>query len=749
MSRALARRQFAALRICFLSVFALLGGTLSVPAWSTIAFVQGHGNFTYGTNTVSATFVSAQTAGNFNVISIGWADSTTIVNGVTDSRGNVYSLAVGPTRNTGNATQYIYYAKNIVSASAGANTVTVTLSAASVTWPELRIAEYSGIDTSNPFDGAVGNSGSSSTSSSGNLTTTNANDLLVGVNYVQGTTSGPGSGYTQRYIIHGNILQDRTTTTTGTYSATAPFSPSGWWVMQVAAFKAAVSDTTAPSAPAGLGATVISSSQINLSWSASTDNVAVTGYRVERCQGAGCSTFAEVGAPSGTSFNDTGLAASTSYTYRIRASDAVPNLSAPSSTASATTSAVPVAFVQGTTAAPGGSVSSIAATFANAQNAGDLNVVVIGFSNGTRTVQSISDSRGNAYALAVGPTTNSARQAIYYAKNILSAGAGANTVTVSLSGSSAYVDLRIAEYSGIDTANPLDVTVAGTGTSTSANSGSVTTTSANNLLVGAAYSGATVTGAGGGYTQRLSSFNTNNLQDRIVTTTGSYNATASVSPSVFWIMQFAAFKAALDTQAPNAPSGLSASTASSSQINLTWTASTDNVGVTGYRVERCQGVGCSSFTQVGTAVGTAYSDIGLSPSTSYTYRVLANDAVPNVSGPSNTASATTQAGSDAIAPSSPSELMVIAASSNEIDIVWSASTDNVGVTGYIVERCEGAGCASWVSVGTPTDTRFNDGGRNPSTSYSYRVIARDAANNPSGPSPVVTYVTPASSPDCN
>src|SRR6185369_10531618 len=60
-----------------------------------------------------------------------------------------------------------------------------------------------------------------------------------------------------------------------------------------------VSDTTPPSAPTSLSATAVGSSQINLSWTAATDNVGVAGYRVERCQGAGCSTFAQVGTPSG------------------------------------------------------------------------------------------------------------------------------------------------------------------------------------------------------------------------------------------------------------------------------------------------------------------------------------------------------------------------------------------------------------------------------------------------------------------
>ena len=67
---------------------------------------------------------------------------------------------------------------------------------------------------------------------------------------------------------------------------------------------------------------------MNLAWTASTDNVGVSGYRVERCQGAGCSNFAQVATPAGTSFNDTGLQTGTSYSYRVRATDAAGNLGA-------------------------------------------------------------------------------------------------------------------------------------------------------------------------------------------------------------------------------------------------------------------------------------------------------------------------------------------------------------------------------------------------------------------------------------
>src|SRR3989344_453387 len=97
------------------------------------------------------------------------------------------------------------------------------------------------------------------------------------------------------------------------------------------------SDTIAPSAPGTPSLTVVSSSQINLSWTASTDNVAVTGYRVERCSGSTtCSNYSQIATPSTNSYSNTGISADTIYRYRIRSVDAAGNLSSYSSTANIT-----------------------------------------------------------------------------------------------------------------------------------------------------------------------------------------------------------------------------------------------------------------------------------------------------------------------------------------------------------------------------------------------------------------------------
>jgi chitodextrinase len=750
------RSWFKPTRRALCLAFALFGLlALSRPTSAAIGYIQSNSASPNNSSvsSLSVTFTSAQTAGNFNVVALVWNTGQTI-SSITDTKGNSYVLAIGPTT-SGAGLAAIYYAKNIAAATAGSNTVTVTYSAAT-SFPDIRIAEYSGISTTSPLDVTAVATGTGTTSDSGSATTTNANDLLIGANAVSTGTTGAGTGFTQRQITgwDGNILEDRIVTATGAYNATAPLSPSGSWVMQMAAFKGASggSDTQPPTAPTGLQVLgTPSSTQINVQWTASTDNVGVTGYLVERCQGSGCTTFAQVGTPSGTSFNDTGLTAATSYSYRLRATDAADNLSSYSSTITATTAAS-IAYVQSNSASPNNSsVSTLPVTFTSAQTAGNFIVVGVSWASST-TVSSITDSKGNTYSLAVGPTTNTAlgaTAAIYYANNIATAAAGANTVTVAFSSAVPYPDIRVAEYSGISTTSPLDVTAVATGDSATTDSGSASTTNANDLIVGSNAQQTTTSGAGTGFTSRqISGWDGNILEDRIVSSTGAYDATAPISPSGNWIMQMAAFKSTGsgggDTSPPSTPTGLTTTAAASTQINLSWSASTDNIGVTGYRVERCSGSGCSTFTQVGTPTGTSYSDTGLTASTSYTYRVRATDAAGNLSGYSSNSSTTTLAsGGDTTPPSAPTALSATATSSSQINLTWTASTDNVGVTGYRVERCQGTSCSSFAQIGTPTATSYSDSGLTASTSYSYRVRATDAAGNLSGYSSTASATTSA------
>ena len=111
-------------------------------------------------------------------------------------------------------------------------------------------------------------------------------------------------------------------------------------------------DTTPPSQPGTLAASAISGSEIDLSWGASTDNVGVAGYDVERCQGASCTTFAQIASGTATTYKDLSVSASTSYSYRVRAFDAAGNVG--SDTQTLTITAGPVSY-------PTASVKSVTA----------------------------------------------------------------------------------------------------------------------------------------------------------------------------------------------------------------------------------------------------------------------------------------------------------------------------------------------------------------------------------------------------
>ena len=169
---------------------------------------------------------------------------------------------------------------------------------------------------------------------------------------------------------------------------------------------------------------------------------------------------------------------------------------------------------------------------------------------------------------------------------------------------------------------------------------------------------------------------------------------------------------AVFTFIPTAPTGLTAVTASASQINVNWNAVT---GADGIRIERCSGAGCTAFSQiVEVASGvTAYSNGGLSPGGTYRFRVIAfNSGGP--SAPSAVAEATTR-------PPAPGSLAVDLLGTQNV-LRW---IDTTGETGFRIERCVGAGCSAFTflaQVGANVVT-FADAALTPAAVHRYRVVA--------------------------
>src|SRR5439155_376211 len=171
---------------------------------------------------------------------------------------------------------------------------------------------------------------------------------------------------------------------------------------------------------------------------------------------------------------------------------------------------------------------------------------------------------------------------------------------------------------------------------------------------------------------------------------------------------------------------------------------TDNGGsaITGYKIERSTDGGTTWSVLVANTGSTAttYSDIGLSPNVSYTYRVSAINSVGTGS-PSTTASATTVA----VAPSSPTGLTATAASSSQISLSWTAPNNGgSAITGYKIESSVDGGL-TWATLAANTGsvtTTYSDTGLAHSTTYTYRVSAINSVGTGS-PSGNVSATTPA------
>ncbi len=186
-----------------------------------------------------------------------------------------------------------------------------------------------------------------------------------------------------------------------------------------------------------------------------------------------------------------------------------------------------------------------------------------------------------------------------------------------------------------------------------------------------------------------------------------------------------------DSSAPSAPSNLTAS-GGVGTASLKWSAATDDNGVARYNVHRSSTPGFTptASNRVGQVTTTSFTESGLAAGTWY-YKVTAEDAVGNIGPPSEEAQAVVTV--DSSPPSAPTGLKVTPADTSAA-LTWTASSDNVGVTGYRILR-------NGVQAGTSATTAFTDTGLTQGTSYTYTVVALDAAKNESEPSSPVTVTT--------
>jgi parallel beta-helix repeat protein len=444
-------------------------------------------------------------------------------------------------------------------------------------------------------------------------------------------------------------------------------------------------DTTPPSVPQNLVATAINHARIDLSWTASTDNIAVGSYTIRR----GGSFLATVGGAT-TTYSDTTVQPSTSYSYTVEALDTAtpPNPSGQSSAANATTPATPPVFT----------VTPKADAYVNESSPGT--------------------NYGNATTLRAdaSPVNRS------YLRFTVQAGGG------SVTRATLRVFANTASSIGHSASGVADITW-----------GETSINFTNAPAVGSVINSSGPFSAGTWAEVDVTPYVTGNGTYTLALTTTTSTAITYSSRQGGNAPELVVETGAPDTQPPTVPGNVTATAINSARVDVSWSASLDNVGVHHYTIRR----GGQFLAEVGGGV-TSYSDTAVQPLTTYSYTVEAVDAATNPSGQSTPpAIAMTPAppGPDTTPPSVPGNVTASAITYARIDLSWTASTDNVAVDHYTIRR--GGAFLADVAVGTTT---YSDTTVLPSTTYSYTVQAVDTASPPnaSGQStPPASATTPA------
>jgi hypothetical protein len=339
-----------------------------------------------------------------------------------------------------------------------------------------------------------------------------------------------------------------------------------------------------------------------------------------------------------------------------------------------------------------GSTNASTLAFPSPNTAGNWIAVAVraGQINQTFTV---NDTRGNTYRRAVqrNDTVDGTTLALYYAENVTS---GSNTVSVADSIAGATLRFAVMEYSGVSLVNSLDVTASSQGTSALPSSGTTTTTSAGELILGvvATANPQSVT-AGRGFT--LSDALPAAPNTKLVTeyqrqnVAGSIAASASLSTADTWAALLAAFR----------PGSGSSSGPIITNLSPNSGAVGAPVTITGTGFASAQG---TSSVRFGATVATPTSWSANSISAPVPAGATTCNVVVTVGGIASNGFAftVTPTATDTQAPTAPGNLTAAPVGVNEIDLNWTAATDNVCVAAYRVEQCAGVGCSNFSEIAT-------------------------------------------------
>ena len=591
-----------------------------------LALVQQKVASSSGTGTLTVPLTAPSKVGDALVAAIALKHGSSVkVTSVTDSSGGTWTAGpVGFLSGTNSRVELWYR----VGAPVVTN-VTATLSSSTGT-AAANVSEWSGVVAVSPLDRSAGGSNASgATASTPSITATNATDLVIGaINYPANVTSSLTSGaftsltdFPLSTSVHGRAAYRKTTATGVQQAAWSLSGSSGGSGGAILALKSSGggADSSPPTKPGNVTASPSGTTAANVSWAPSTDNVGVANYVVYR-------NGVAQGAPTtATSFNDTGLATATTYTYCVVAFDAANNRS--------------------------------------------------------------ETPPGTACAPVTTPDITPPSTPLDFAGNPISG----KRVDLSWSGGGDNVALdhfdvyREGTLIGSPTTSPYSDTT-----------GLVPATSYQYCL-------------------------------QAVDTSGNTGSSTCIDVTT------------KDDVTPSVPTGVGATPVSPTQVNVSWTASSDNVGVDHYNVLR-------NGALVGSPAASPYSDSAASAGTTYTYCVVAYDAAGNTSEvpPGSACASATTPVPDGIKPSDPTLALATVMSQTQIMVTWIPSTDNVGVHHYEVTR-------NGTLAGSPTSPPFNDTGLAPATQYTYCVLAKDAAGNASAsvcaaPKTTLGDVTPPSVP---
>jgi chitodextrinase len=371
-------------------------------------------------------------------------------------------------------------------------------------------------------------------------------------------------------------------------------------------------DTTPPTVPTGLTATAVTGTQVNLSWLPSTDNVAIGGYTIYRDGAAIGSTEG-----TGTTYTDTSVVNSVTYSYRVDAFDLAGNHSAQSTATSVTTPGI---------------------VFTDGFESGNLSLwsVKVGMVAQQQEVFAgawaarATSTGGQAYAYKV---ISPAQPDLYYDHRFKVISQGASNVSVTrffTSTGSAILSVMRSSSGRLIYWNQV------TG---------VLSTSATSITTGAWHElqiHASINGTSGLFEVWLDGVRINDVSrtDNLGTANISRVNIGDPATGRTFDVAFDSVVVTLspDVSAPTIPGGVAATAIGPTHVNVTWTASTDNIAVTAYSIFR-------DGSLVGTmgASATGFADFSAIPSTSPSYQVEAVDAAGNRSGRSAGVQATTPA----------------------------------------------------------------------------------------------------------